>query len=221
LTTSASARPEHWDAAYGRREETTLSWFQDEPKLSLRLVDDALADARTDDGPTGRIQQVIDVGAGTSRLADALVVDGRSHVTVLDVSERALAALAARLAARGHSDRVTRIVADVTTWRPTGRFDVWHDRAVLHFLTDPQERDAYVRTAAEAVVPGGRLIVATFAQDGPESCSALPVQRYTPEELAAVFDEHFEPVTSLREEHVTPDGRVQPFTWVVLSRRRP
>jgi SAM-dependent methyltransferase len=231
VTSPEVSRPEHWDATYGRRDEDSLSWFQDHPTTSLRLVIDALdaIDARTASDashaplgtPGGRPVRVVDVGAGTSRLAGLIAATGRAHVTVLDVSHRALEVVGERLAADGLAAVTDLVVADVTTWRPTQPFDVWHDRAVLHFLTDDDERDAYVRTVTEAITPGGRLIVATFAADGPEVCSALPVRRYSPEDLVAVFADGFEPLDTLREEHVTPDGRVQPFTWAVLSRRRP
>jgi len=226
VSSQETDRAAHWDATYGGRDEGTLSWFQEQPTTSIRLVTDALdaRDARVataDGGPVERVARVIDVGAGTSRLVDELAAHGRAHVSVLDVSQRALDTVAARLETLGRREEVDLVRADVTAWRPEQPFDVWHDRAVFHFLTDPQERAAYVRTVTDALVPGGRAIVATFAADGPEVCSALPVRRHTPEELAAVFTDGFDPVTALREEHVTPDGRVQPFTWVVLSRRRP
>jgi SAM-dependent methyltransferase len=226
VSTHDADRSEHWDATYGGRDEATLSWFQEHPATSIRLVTEALdaldATAATADGERVDLApRVIDVGAGTSRLVDELVAQRRAHVSVLDVSQRALDRVAARLEAVGRREGVDLIRADVTDWRPEEAFDIWHDRAVFHFLTDPEERAAYVRTATEALAPGGRLIVATFAADGPQVCSALPVRRHTPEELAAVFADGFEPVADLREEHETPDGRIQPFTWVVLSRRRP
>ena len=226
MSTPDAGRAEHWDTAYGHRDEGTLSWFQEHPATSLRLVGEAIdaldAIAATGDGERVDLApRVIDVGAGTSRLVDELAADARVHVTVLDVSQRALDMVAARLEADGRREGVDLVVADVTAWRPVESVDVWHDRAVFHFLTDVAERDAYVRTVTDAVVPGGRAIIATFAADGPEVCSALPVQRYSAAALAEVFSDGFEPLEDLREEHVTPDGRVQPFTWVVLSRRRP
>ncbi len=226
MSTPDRGRAEHWDATYERRDEGTLSWFQEHPATSLRLVGEAIdaldALAATGDGERVDLApRVVDVGAGTSRLVDELAADARAHVTVLDVAQRALDMVAARLEAAGRREGVDLVVADVTTWRPVETVDVWHDRAVFHFLTDPSERDAYVRTVTDALAPGGRAIIATFAADGPEVCSALPVQRYTAAELIDVFADGFEPVEDLREEHVTPDGRVQPFTWVVLSRRRP
>jgi SAM-dependent methyltransferase len=226
VSTPDPARAAHWDATYERRDEGSLSWFQEHPATSLRLVGEAIdaldAIAATGDGERVDLApRVVDVGAGTSRLVDELAADARAHVSVVDVSQRALDMAEARLEAAGRREGVDLVVADVTAWRPEEPIDVWHDRAVFHFLTDAAERDAYVRTVTDAVAPGGRAIIATFAADGPEVCSALPVQRYSPAALAEVFSDGFEPVEDLREEHVTPDGRVQPFTWVVLSRRRP
>jgi len=218
VTAGSVDRPVHWDATYEHRAEDTLSWFQAEPTTSLRLVRDVLAD-RPGGAIAGRPVRLLDVGAGTSRLVDVLATEAATRVTVLDVSARAMGAVRARLSASDLLERVTLVVADVTAWSPDEPFDVWHDRAVFHFLTDPDERDAYVRTVTGAVRSGGSLVLATFAPDGPEVCSALPVLRYGPDELSSVLADGFEPVQHEREEHVTPDGRVQPFTWVVLRRR--
>jgi SAM-dependent methyltransferase len=218
VTTAAIDRPSHWDATYERRAEDSLSWFQAEPVTSIRLVHEAIAALPPARG-SGDGVHVVDVGAGTSRLVDALAADARLAVSVLDVSERATAAVRERLAASTSLERVTFVVADVTSWTPERPVDVWHDRAVFHFLTDPAERDAYVRTVTRALRPGGSVILATFAPDGPDVCSALPVQRYGADELVAALGDGFEPVHAEREEPVTPDGRVQPFTWVVLRRR--
>jgi hypothetical protein len=133
-----------------------------------------------------------------------------------DVSEEALAALRRRLP---DAPDVRCVVADVTTWEPDRTWEAWHDRAVFHFLVDPADRSAYAATAARAVAPGGIAVLGTFAPDGPERCSGLPTARYDADALAAELGDRFQLERSEREEHVTPSGAVQPFTWVVLRRR--
>lgn len=194
---------EHWNAVYGTKSAHEVSWFQADPATPLRLL------AAHAPVPAS----VVDVGTGASLLADRLMDGGWRDVTVLDVSEEALAVVRGRL-----GGRVTAVVADVLRWSPERTFDAWHDRAVFHFLVDPADRDRYVAVAQAAVARDGVLVVGTFAADGPEQCSGLPTARYDAEELAALFRgfvlEHAE-----REEHVTPWGATQPFTWVVLRRR--
>jgi trans-aconitate methyltransferase len=177
------------------------------PTTSLRLVESAAA---------GR-GSVLDVGAGSSSLVDVLLAESFEDLTVLDVSGTALDSVRSRLAERGQ--HVHLVQADLLEWEPVRTFDVWHDRAVFHFLTRPEDRSRYVQVAAGAVRTGGTLIVATFASDGPTHCSGLPVSRYDAAELAAEFETFFYLVQSEREEHRTPAGVVQPFTWAVLRRR--
>ena len=156
------------------------------------------------------------MGAGTSLLVDLLLAASFTDVTILDVSERALEVVRERLGERATG--VTLIHADLLTWAPQRRFDVWHDRAVFHFLTTADERARYVRLAESSVPPGGALVVATFAPDGPTQCSGLPVRRYDAAGLTAEFGVGFDLIHSEREEHLTPSGAVQPFTWVLLRR---
>ena len=200
-----SGRTEHWDRVYETRAPDEVSWHQATPTVSLRLL------SRVE--PKGA---VIDLGAGTSTLADELLRRGWSKVTLLDVSPEALRTARAGLAAYG--DRVEFVVADVLSWTPTGAVDAWHDRAVFHFLTDPDDQGRYVATAARAVRPGGQLVMGTFAADGPTRCSGLPTARHDADSLRLLFSDAFELEHSEREEHVTPSGTVQPFTWVVLRR---
>jgi SAM-dependent methyltransferase len=137
-------------------------------------------------------------------------------VTLLDVSPEALRTARARLA--GYGDRVDFVVADVVSWTPTDTVDAWHDRAVFHFLTDLDDQRRYARTAAQAVRSGGLLVMGTFAADGPTQCSGLPTARHDADSLSLLFSDAFELEHAEREEHVTPSGTVQPFTWVVLRR---
>jgi SAM-dependent methyltransferase len=220
---AAAALAEHWDAAHATRAEDDVSWFQAHPATSLQLVFaqlDALGIARVD-------ARVLDAGAGRSRLVDLLLDEGVGHVTLVDISAQALEVVRARIGARadvastaGRATTVVADVADVAAWSPpAATVDVWHDRAVLHFLVDEDDRRAYVAAVTRALAPHGRVVLATFAPDGPTSCSGLAVRRSDATELAALFGSGFTLVHTEREEHVTPKDVVQPFTWVVLARR--
>lgn len=196
----------HWEHVYRTRPESDLSWYQERPEASLRL----LAPYAT---PTGA---VLDAGAGASRLADGLLEQGWGQVTCLDVSAQALVGARARLV---DDPRAAFVVGDLLTWTPDRPYDAWHDRAVFHFLTDGADQQRYVAVAQRALAPGGALVVGTFAEDGPQSCSSLPTARYDPEQLAAVFGSGFSTVAHEREEHRTPQGARQQFSWLVLRRR--
>lgn len=198
---------EHWDDVYATKSTDGVSWFQARPATSLRLIEASSVTAGS----------VIDVGAGTSTLVDELLALGWGDVTVLDVSNKALERVRSRLATQGRA--ASAVVCDLLGWIPERTYDVWHDRAVLHFLTDPQDRTRYVETAAQAVRPGGHLVIGAFAEDGPTRCSGLPTARYNAQELASIFIADFDLVHSEREEHRTPDGTAQSFTWAVLQRR--
>ncbi|MEX5727046.1 SAM-dependent methyltransferase [Rhodovulum iodosum] len=200
--------PAHWDRVYGAREERALSWFQDRPEPSLSLIERH--------APAG---DVLDVGAGAARLADALLARGRT-VALLDLSAVALAATRARLGAL--AGNATFITADVTRWQPPRRWAVWHDRAVFHFLTEPARRAGYTAALDAALAMGGVAVIATFAPEGPETCSGLPVCRYTPEALSAELDRLLPGQLALVEAcallHETPAGQVQAFQVSVFRR---
>lgn len=200
-------RSDHWESVYRQKAERELSWHQDDPSVSLDLADVARLTADT---------SVIDIGGGTSRLAAALLGRGLRDVTVLDLSQAALDAARARLGPEGH--RVTWIAADVTRWTPGRRFGLWHDRAAFHFLVDPADRAAYIARLGRALAPGGHAIIATFAPDGPEKCSGLPVVRYSPETLAQELGEGFAPVTHRLHDHQTPRGARQSFQFSLFRK---
>jgi 2-polyprenyl-3-methyl-5-hydroxy-6-metoxy-1,4-benzoquinol methylase len=204
---SVSERGNHWDGVYDRTPWTDVSWYERDPATSLRLIEEVA------DGPSAA---VVDVGAGASLLVDTLLAHGFTDLTVLDISERALSEVRQRLGK--DAQLVTFVEQDVLTWTPDRHYDIWHDRAVFHFLTEPTDRGRYVEIAASAVRSGGSLVLATFAEDGPMQCSGLPVCRYSAEDLAEAFSASFSLTQHEREEHVTPRGVVQPFTWVVLRR---
>jgi hypothetical protein len=195
-------RAEHWDDAYRSLGVESVSWFEPEPTMSLALLD-ALG--------IGPDDAVLDVGGGASTLVDHLVGRGFRDVTVLDVSVIALKEGQARL---GPDVPVGWLREDLLSWNPPRRYDGWHDRAVFHFLTEPADRRRYFGVLAGAVAPGGAVIIGTFAEDGPESCSGLPVARYSATELCDELGPLFHPLVTKREVHVTPTGALQPFTWV-------
>jgi trans-aconitate methyltransferase len=198
---------QHWERIYGEKADDEVSWHQARPATSLRLIANA--------GP-GAGARIVDVGGGASRLVDALLDTGFQHVTVLDLAEAALDKAKRRVGRRASS--VAWVQADVTCWAPEAAFDVWHDRAVFHFMVRPEDREAYRGTLRRALRPGGQAIIATFAPDGPERCSGLPVARYDPEALAAELGDGFRLVESCREDHVTPSGKVQRFQFSRLVR---
>ncbi len=199
---------EHWENVYSTKAADEVSWFQEHARLSLQIIrDSALA-------PDGRI---IDVGGGASTLVDDLLSAGFSKITVLDLSAAALAKAKARLGSRAASVQwLEANILDVTL--PASTYDVWHDRAVFHFLTSESERHRYVEQVLHAVKPGGLVIVATFAEDGPEKCSGLPVMRYSTEGLHAEFGNTFELLGSQRESHLTPTGKEQKFVYCFCRR---
>ena len=197
----------HWDEVWRDRDPAEVSWFQPDPDRSRRLVTTHCPD---------RSAPVVDVGGGASRLVDALLADGYRDVTVLDIAEAALDRARHRLGTA--AKRVTWVVADVTTWEPDHAVALWHDRAVLHFLTEDTDRRRYVERLTAAVRPGGHAIIATFATDGPEQCSGLPVRRHDPDDLARTVGRAFVPVTFEREVHTTPWDTQQAFTVGVFRR---
>jgi len=194
---------EHWEQIYATRASTEVSWFQEHAVLSLKLIKNAAVPLSA---------EIIDVGGGASRLADDLLDNGYNNVTVLDLSASALSAARNRLAQRAHL--VTWLEANILEADlPFHHYDVWHDRAVFHFLTAPEERLAYVQKVLSSVKPGGIVIVSTFAEDGPKQCSGLPVMRYSASELHAQFGQPFELMSHEREEHHTPSGNEQTFVY--------
>ena len=198
----------HWENVYSTKAADAVSWFQPHADLSLGLIKAT---------GVGTNAAIIDVGGGASTLAEDLAAEGYCDLTVLDLSAAALAAARARMGRL--ADNVRWIEADITQAElPVARFDIWHDRAVFHFLTDPADRAAYVQTVLRSVKSGGHVIVATFAEDGPLQCSGLPVMRYRPGELHDQFGDAFTLLQHRREEHRTPFGTVQQFVYCYCRR---
>ena len=195
-------RQAHWQNIYLTKAENEVSWFQEAPSISLELIQAA---------GVSEASSIIDIGGGASRLVDKLVDLGHRNVTVLDLSEAALAMSRARMGDKALL--VDWIVADVTIWEPTAKFDLWHDRAAFHFLTEDHHRAAYVARMKQALRPGGTAIIASFSLLGPEKCSGLPVRRYDPESLGEVLGPSFRLVETRDHEHRTPWGAVQNFQF--------
>ena len=203
-----SERGSHWDRVYATKGEAEVSWFQDSPSTSLAMIRAANSE---------REAAIVDIGGGASRLVDVLLQDGYRNVSVLDLSANALDAAKKRIGTA--ASMVHWIVADATTWQPAKTYDVWHDRAAFHFLTDPRDRAAYAERLRSAVAPNGHVIIATFAPDGPEKCSGLPVQRHDSASLAAELGPDFELVETRSETHRTPWDSTQAFQFSRFRRR--
>ncbi len=197
-------RKSHWESVYATKGTTALSWYQQHARRSLDLINRTALPKQA---------AIIDVGGGDSCLVDGLLREGYSDVTVLDLSRGALNRARTRLGDVA-SGQVAWLEGDVLEVNlPGAAFDIWHDRAVFHFLTTAEQRDAYIRAVEHAVRPGGHVIVATFAEDGPTRCSGLPVKRYSAAKLHGTFGAAFALVGSERETHRTPAGVEQPFTY--------
>lgn len=193
---------QHWAQVYEEKAPDAVSWYQASPAPSLHALERLGTKASS---------SIIDVGGGASNLVDALLQLGWSDITVLDIAAPALEAVKSRLGSA--ANKVHWIVADITNWLPTRKYDVWHDRAVFHFLTEPEQRDAYRRALLDGLSEGGLAIIATFALDGPDKCSGLPVMRYDAESLARELGSSLRLVAGWKEEHQTPWGTKQAFNW--------
>ncbi len=199
-------RAAHWDAAFAGGDEQR-SWYEGLPSESLRAIERVVADR---DAP------ILDVGGGSSGLSGALLAAGYRDLTVLDVSTTALALARSRLG--NSAERITWIAADLLAWHPQRRYFIWHDRAVLHFFLEADDRRGYAQTLREALALGGYAIIAGFAPAGPERCSGLPVHRSSADDILDLLGSGFSTVESSIRIHTTPTNRDQPFTWVTARR---
>ena len=195
---------DYWDSRYASVGSGRVSWFQADPAVSLELI------SRAAPAPAS----VVDVGGGASLLTDRLLAEGYHDVTVVDISGAALRETHDRI---GESP-VHFVESDVRDWQPDRTFDVWHDRAAYHFLVDAGDRARYWDLVRESVPEGGHIVMATFAEDGPQTCSGLPVQRHSVADLVREMGEGFALVEDRREEHTTPAGGTQSFVWILARR---
>ena len=198
---------EHWEEVYRTKAADKVSWYQAHPASSLEMIYAS---------QVARGAGVVDIGGGASILADTLLEAGFLDISVLDIAAPALEISKARLGARARD--IKWIVADVLTWKPSRAYDLWHDRAVFHFLTAQEDRARYRAVLEKALKPGGTLVIATFAEDGPEKCSGLPVQRWSPNSLAVELGLEFKLEQRFREQHHTPWDSVQAFNWCRFKR---
>ncbi|MGB5055971.1 MAG: class I SAM-dependent methyltransferase [Nitrospirales bacterium] len=200
-------RKTHWENVYRTTASEEFGWRQAHPTLSMNLIQ------ATGVQKTGSL---IDVGGGDSTLVDHLLDQDFDHITVLDISASALERAKARLGDR--ADLVTWIEADITDFRSSKTYDVWHDRAAFHFLTEAEDREQYCETMNRAVSAQGHVIIATFAYEAPPTCSGLPVVCYSPEFLTLAIGSNFDFIESFEEIHMTPGGTKQPFIYCHFTR---
>jgi len=193
---------EHWEKVYQTKQPKEVSWFQTDPAVSLELIASA---------GVSHARKIIDVGGGASVLVNKLLDAGFEDLTVLDISSAALDCAKERLGER--SANVQWIASDITEFLPARKYDLWHDRAVFHFLTDSEDRKKYKKALNESINPGGHVIIAAFALDGPPKCSGLDVERYSPEKMKNELGGSFELIKSVDEVHRTPWNAEQKFTY--------
>lgn len=202
-------RKVHWDNIYRTKPVDAVSWYQQKPDKSLQIIEKFM--------PPTTHPTMIDVGGGASTLVDYLLADGYDSLVVLDIAEPALAKAKERLG--DAAEKVLWMVADITNAEmPTNRYDLWHDRAVFHFLVTPEEQANYVRLVNKTLKTGGILVMSTFAPDGPEKCSNLTVRRYACDDLWQILGEQFKLILSDREIHQTPFHTEQAFSYCVFEK---
>lgn len=206
-------RKDHWESVYSEKQANEVSWYQQHPQCSLELIKATCIDS------TARI---IDIGGGASTLVDFLLDAGYENMSVLDISHAAIEQAKSRLGDR--ADKVAWFEQDITGGEVDallagGFFDMWHDRAVFHFLTDEHDQSIYVRTLASVLAPGAHAIIAAFDLEGPEKCSGLDIVRYSPETMSSVIGDAFQLVETSTEKHLTPGGYTQSFVFCCFKKR--
>ena len=198
---------DHWEQLYADKKPAEVSWYQSHPQHSLSLIGDT---------GIGTAASIIDVGGGASTLVDHLLTTGYRDITILDIARTAIERTQQRLADR--SQQVTWVEGNITGYTPGQRFDIWHDRAVFHYLTLEHDRKRYLETLNKALKADGQVIIATFSDSGPSQCSGLEVVRYSPTSLSHALGSPFRLVETLTEEHHTPNGGLQQFVYCRFCR---
>lgn len=200
-------RSEFWDDVYRKKDELHQSWFQNEPVISLELIDELRLP---------KSASIIDIGGGESRLAEYLIERDFSHLSILDISRESLEKTKKRLGPK--AQRINFITSDVTTFTSTQKYDLWHDRAAFHFLTMSDDIEKYLKNAYDALNPDGHLIISTFSQTGPDKCSGLTISKYSQEDLKNVFGKYFKRIKCIENTHTTPWDTKQDFVYCVFKK---
>ena len=201
-------RQEHWENIYKTKKLTEVSWYEPIPETSLEFIKGM---------NLAKNAAIIDVGGGDSFLADFLLMEGYTNVSVLDISEEALNRVKKRLGER--AEEIHWIVEDVTKFQPEQKYDLWHDRAAFHFLTEEDQVQQYLDILKNAVIPGGLVVIATFSEKGPTKCSGIEIKQYSINGLAELLSEDFEMVSCKNVSHETPSGAAQDFIFCSFRRK--
>jgi len=199
---------EHWNAIYQNKKLNAVSWFQEKPTISIDLINN-LAIEKT--------ASIIDVGGGDSLLVDYLLEEGYTNITVLDISEKAIAKAKVRLGNK--ADKVKWIVSDILDFKSENQFDVWHDRAAFHFITSQKGIEKYIKGLDKYVTSNGSVILGTFSKTGPEKCSGIPITQYSEESIKALFEPLFKKESCLEQDHLTPFDTLQNFIFCTLKKQ--
>ena len=202
------ARKNHWENVYHTKSSHEVSWYQSQPIISLQWIQES---------GISKEAAIIDIGGGDSVLVDHLLQLGYNNLTVLDISETAIQKSKSRLG--DHAKKINWIVSDVLEFEPDKKYDLWHDRAAFHFLTEPTDIKKYVQLAHQSIVEKGCMILATFSDEGPKKCSGLDIQSYSEESMKGIWDKQFELVTTLKKDHITPSGGKQNFLFSQFAKR--
>jgi 2-polyprenyl-3-methyl-5-hydroxy-6-metoxy-1,4-benzoquinol methylase len=199
---STHTKQEHWDKVYQTKKLTEVGWYQPVPQTSLDFVQEHAKSKQS---------RIIDIGGGDSFLTDYLLSEGYQDLTVLDISEKAITRAQKRLGSK--AKHVKWVVSDITQYKTKGQFDIWHDRAAFHFLTEDKDVDAYLNILNSALQPGGIFILGTFSDNGPMMCSGLNITQYSEEEITQLLGSAFEKIKCINPDHITPGGSVQNYTF--------
>jgi len=202
------ARKSHWENIYNTKDISTVSWYQTKPSKSLDLIAEFNLD---------KDAAIIDIGGGDSFLPDFLLKLGYSNISVLDISEKAIENAKIRLGE--DAEKIKWIVSDITKFTPSEKYDLWHDRAAFHFLTDDQEIENYVQLVSKSLKPNASLIIGTFSENGPTKCSGIEIKQYSQENLIQLFSAGFEKLQCENVDHETPSGALQNFTFCTFRKR--
>lgn len=202
------SQKEHWESVFATKQETEVSWYQRSPKSSLDVISKL---------NLSKEAKIIDIGGGDSYLVDALVEQGFTNITLLDISAKAIDRSKKRLGDKAH--QVTFIVSDILDFKPSMAYDFWHDRASFHFQTDMGEIAKYANIVANAVAKEGHMFIGTFSEDGPKKCSGLAITQYNEVKMKAVFESYFDLVDCFVENHLTPFDTIQNFIFCHFKRK--